>query len=335
MIKRITMVMVSAGLAVMGACTGEPKTPPENYTLKIPGTEIQIEMVYVPGGEFLMGSPVSEPGHFADEGPVRRVKVKPYWIGKYEVTWEQYEQYAFIKDPLMIDAVTLPSPKLDPAWFKQGIKWFRQRVELAASDSLDSITRPSPYYGDYYHGMGRYKKPAIGMSWLGANYFCMWLSKKTGQTYRLPTEAEWEFACRAGSSSSYTFGDNISQLPEYAWFDANSDFETKEVGLKHPNALGIHDMHGNVWEFCLEMYDSTYFQKLKENRVNVEPLGPERKGKPALRGGSWDDPPEALRSAKRLGQLDWWNERDPQRPRGMWWLVDGNVVGFRIARPAE
>ncbi|MEA1997168.1 MAG: formylglycine-generating enzyme family protein [Gemmatimonadota bacterium] len=347
MIKRVILILVSA-MAVVLVCAAAiaamiylresgrkgPETPLANYTAEVPGTGIELEMVYVPGGEFEMGSPEDEPGRDEDEGPVRKVRVNPFWIGKTEVTWELYEEYAFKKDSTMLDAVTLPSAKISPTWMLQGAKWLRQQVELSTKD-LDAITRPSPYYGDFYHGMGRGKKPAIGMSWINAVTFCKWLSKKTGHSYRLPTEAEWEFACRAGSSSSYSFGKDVRALDDYGWHEDNSDWETMKVGQSKPNALGIHDMHGNVWEFCLDMYDPEYLSKLREDNVCDNPRGPKREGKPVLRGGSWDDSPEALRSASRLEQLDWWNERDPQRPRGMWWLVDGNVVGFRVLREVE
>ena len=185
--------------------------------------------------------------------------------------------------------------------------------------------------------MGRGRKPAIGISRLNAWMFCEWLSKKTGHNYRMPTEAEWEYAARAGSQSMYYFGNDESELEDYAWYEYNSDFESQEVGTKKPNDFGIYDMHGNVWEFCWDYYDPDFYRKLKNPGVNVDPHGPEKDDnlKPVLRGGSWDDFAEDLRTADRLEQLDWWNERDPQRPRGAWWLVDGNVVGFRIARPAE
>ncbi len=337
----LSCLLVAASLAGCGGGEKGPATPPENYIEKIPGTEIEIEMVYVPAGEFMMGSPDGEQGREEDEGPVRKVKVGPFWIGKTEVTWDQFEQYAFVKDPTMIDAVTLPSLKLNPTWMRLGVKWIRQRVEVRMSDSLETITRPSNYYGDYYHGMGRGKKPAIGMSWLGAMVYCDWLSKKTGHQYRLPTEAEWEYAARAGSQTAWCFGDDQSQLGDYAWHVDNSDWETAEVGLKQPNAFGIHDMHGNVWEFTIDGYDPDYLKQLGDG-VNQNPegieleLGPIRGPlKPTLRGGSWDDELVESRSANRQEQLDWWNERDPQRPRGSWWLIDGNVVGFRLIRSAD
>jgi len=310
-------------------------TKPENYSRTIPGTNLNFDMVYLPGGEFEMGSPEDEPGHEADEGPVHRVRVKPFWICKTEVTWNEYEQYAITADSLMLDAVTLASPKLNREWIRRFGRWVVQRTEMFVYD-LDAVTRPSPYYGAYDHGMGRRKKPAIGMSWLGAKSYCEWLSKKTGENYRLPTEAEWEFAARAGNSTAYCFGDNPAQLRYYGWYEDNSDWETKRVGLSKPNAFGIHDMHGNVWEFCADAYDSTFYAALSRNEISVDPFRELEEGlKPVLRGGSWDDPPTELRSANRLEKQEWWNDRDPQRPRGRWWLVDANMVGFRIVRSFE
>jgi len=337
MIRKVLWFLVPAFIAGLSGCGEKIDTPPKNYTIKVPGMDIEIEMVYVPGGEFKMGSPENEPGRDEDEGPVRNVRVKPYWIGKYEVTWEQYEGYAFAKDPAMLDAISIASPKINLTWGLKFWSWLKLQSKLMLNEELDAITRPSPYYGDFYHGMGRGRKPAIGISRLNAWMFCEWLSKKTGQKYRLPTEAEWEYAARAGSQSMYCFGDDESRLEDYAWYEYNSDFESQEVGTRKPNDFGIYDMHGNVWEFCWDYYDPDFYNKLKNPGVNVDPRGPEKDEnlKPVLRGGSWDDFAEDLRAANRLEQLDWWNERDPQRPRGAWWLVDGNVVGFRIARPAE
>ena len=314
---------------------GKRFNTPENYTRTIPGTNRSFEMVYLPGGEFDMGSPEDEPGRRKDESPIHRVRLKPFWIGKTEVTWNEYEQYAIAADSLMLDAVTLASPKINPEWLGRFAKWARQRTEMFVYD-LDAITRPSPYYGAYDHGMGRRQKPAIGISWLGVKTYCEWLSKKTGENYRLPTEAEWEFAARAGSSSAYSFGDDPAGLDNYGWYEDNSDWETRKVGTSKPNAYGIYDMHGNVWEFCADAYDSTYYATLSRKKVAENPLREPSEGlKPVLRGGSWDDPASELRSAARLEKQDWWNERDPQRPRGRWWLVDAGMVGFRIARSFE
>jgi len=335
--RKVLWFLVPALIVGLSGCGEKIDTPPEDYTVKIPGMDIEIEMVYVPGGEFMIGSPEDEPGRDEDEGPMRKVRVKPYWIGKYEITWEQYEGYAFAKDPTMLDAISIASPKINLTWGLKFYSWFRLQSRLLFNEQLDAITRPSPYYGDFYHGMGRGRKPAIGVSWLNARMFCEWLSKKTGQNFRMPTEAEWEYAARAGSQSTYYFGDDESQLEDYAWYEYNSDFESQEVGTKKPNDFGIYDMHGNVWEFCWDYYDPDFYAKLKNPGVNVDPQGPQKDEglKPVLRGGSWDDFAEDLRTADRLEQIDWWNERDPQRPRGAWWLVDGNIVGFRLVRPAH
>ena len=332
---KLAVLAALAGAWLAGCGGEEVKTPPENYTVKIPGSDIEFEMVYVPGGEFTMGSPEDEAKRAEDEGPQRKVRVKPYWIGQTEVTWEMYEQYAFVKDPSMLEAISIASPKINLDYGLKFWSWLKLQYKLAFNEQLDAITKPSPYYGDYYHGMGRGKKPAIGLSRLNADIFCLWLSKKTGQHFRLPTDAEWEYAARAGSQETSYGGE--SGLEDYAWFERNSDFETMEVATRKPNAWGLYDMLGNVWEFCFDYYDPDYFKKLKPDKVNVEPEGPEesREVKTSLRGGSWDDFAEELRVANRLEQLDWWNERDPQRPRGAWWLVDGNVVGFRLARSAE
>ena len=264
------------------------------------------------------------------KGRLRNVKVGPYWIGKTEVTWDQFESYAFFKDSTMLDAVTIASPKLNITWFTNMWNWGKQKAYLWQND-LDAVTRPSNYYGAYDHGMGRGQKPAIGISWIGATYFCKWLSKKTDHEFRLPTEAEWEFACRAGDTE-----DMISDPGEYGWYEDNSDWQSQRVGQKKPNAFGLHDMLGNAWELCFEEYDSLYYDKMK-NSVNKNPVGPEWwvGDKASLRGGSWDDQLVELRPTNRLEQLDWWTERDPQRPRGIWWLIDGNTVGFRVLRPAE
>jgi formylglycine-generating enzyme required for sulfatase activity len=166
--------------------------------------------------------------------------------------------------------------------------------------------------------------------------FCDWLSKKTGRPYRLPTEAEWEYAARAGTTGRYYFDGGENRLDDYAWYEANSDYETQDVGLKKPNEWGLYDMLGNVWEFTYDYYDPELYKKMKDG-LNVDPEGPGygEGYKASLRGGSWDDFAEDLRIANRLEQQDSWNERDPQRPRGAWWLIDAIMVGFRVAIPAE
>jgi len=277
----------------------------KNYTCRIFGSSIEFDMIYIPGGEFDMGSPENEPGREKDEDPVHRVNVGPFWIGKTEVTWEEYECYAF-------------NIGLEPN-----------------ADKIEAVTKPSPAYEPYDHGWGRGKMPAMGISWHAAKIYCEWLSKKTGHTYRLPTEAEWEFACRAGSSTPYSFSSNPGELEKYGWFEKNSSGKTNKVGLKLPNAFGLFDMHGNVWEICSDYYDENYYKTFKDIKIADNPKGPEEALDPVIRGGCWNDPPAELRSANRKElPFEWW-ERDPQRPRGKWWLIDGQYVGFRVVRSVD
>jgi formylglycine-generating enzyme required for sulfatase activity len=226
---------------------------PETATETIPGTTVKFELVRVPSAKLPDGT----------EAPV-------FWIGKTEVTWDEFE------------------------------RWYL----TPRDESVDAITRPSPAYEPYDRGWGRGRRPAVGISFHAAKTYCEWLSKKTGRAFRLPTEAEWERAARAGAP-----GETLEPLAEHAWFQENADGKTQEVGRKRANALGLHDALGNAWEYC------------------VDPAGA-----PVLRGGSWKDPASTLRFATRQAVLPKWNERDPQRPRSRWWIVDGPFVGFRVAR---
>ena len=140
-------------------------------------------------------------------------------------------------------------------------------------------TNPSHFKGD--------NLPVENVSWNEAVSFCEKLSKQTGQTYRLPTEAEWEYACLAGSTGKYCFGDDEALLKDYAWYDKNSDNKTHPVGEKTPNNWGLHDMHGNVWEWCQDWYSGNYYEELVRQGEAVNPQGPATGDYRVLRGGSW------------------------------------------------
>jgi formylglycine-generating enzyme required for sulfatase activity len=137
--------------------------------------------------------------------------------------------------------------------------------------------------------------PVEEVSWDDAQEFCRALSERDGREYRLPTEAEWEYACRAGSTSAWCFGDDEEELGDYAWYDENSDDRTHPVGRKKPNAWGIHDMHGNVWEWCADWYDDY------PDIPATDPLGPEDGSPRVICGGSWSYNAEYCRSALRHG----------------------------------
>ncbi len=287
------------------------------YVEVVPGTNVKFEMVPIPAGTFMMGSPASERGRLPDEGPRHKVTLGPFWMGKTEMTWEGFDIYAFSKNALKKSAG--PSPEPD------------------AGKAPDAITRPTPPYADPTFGYGRKGHPIISISHHAAMEFCRWLSGKTGKTYRLPTEAEWEYACRAGTTTPYSFGVTPGQLSQHAWFRLNSEDMPHAVALKKPNAWGLYDMHGNVAEWCLDLFDPSFYRTFKPLvPAEVPVLIPETQHYPhVVRGGSWDDNAPLLRCAARRASKEAWNQQDPQRPRSIWWLTDATFVGLRVVRPLE
>ena len=285
------------------------------YSQKIPGSEVSIELLPVTGGTFMMGSPEREVGRGEDEGPARKVKVESFWMGKYEMTWEQYD--LFVEEEI--------SNQDDRTTFMNG----GVKVEV------DAITSPTPPYIDMSFGMGRDGYPAINMTQYAALMYAKWLSVKTGHFYRLPTEAEWEYACRAGTNTAYYFGGNADSLDEYAWYGDNSKGGYQEIGTKKPNALGLFDMHGNVAEWTMDQYIEKYYEQLEGEASHNPWFKPTKLYPGSVRGGSWMDVRDDLRSAKRKGSSKEWKKRDPQLPKSIWWLTDAPFVGFRLVRPKE
>lgn len=283
--------------------------PIKNYDQKISGTDLVIEMVAIPAGTFTMGSPEMEIGRKADEGPQRKVHIDAFWMSKFEITWDLYNLYVNRK----IDVV---------------VQEAKGKEVLTDIDAISGATRP---YVDMSLGMGAKGFPAVNITQLAASKFCEWLSAKTGNFYRLPTEAEWEYACRAGTTTAYHFGDDISLLDEYAWHYDNSDVTYHKGGQKKPNPWGLYDMHGNVAEWTLDQYDPSGYV----NRIDAvdNPLVIAKSRYPVtVRGGSWDDEGHALRSAARTASSEDWILRDPQLPKSQWWNTDASFVGFRIVR---
>jgi formylglycine-generating enzyme required for sulfatase activity len=199
---------------------------------------------------------------------------------------------------------------------------------------VDAVSGATTPYVEMSFGMGIEGYPAICMTQLAAVKFCEWLSAMTGHFYRLPTEAEWEYACRAGSTTSYSFGNTTENLGEYAWYASNSDDKYQLVGTKKPNAWGLYDMHGNVSEWTLDQYVPTSYRTRKELVKN--PFQEPSKIYPkVVRGGSWMDAPKRLRSAARRPSTKKWKMRDPQIPKSKWWHTDAPFIGFRVVRPVK
>lgn len=171
----------------------------------------------------------------------------------------------------------------------------------------DMVTHPSKPYIPPDRGFGHEGFAAICISYDTAVEFCRWLSARSNRRYRLPTEAEWEHACRAGSVAEYSFGDDPARLGEFAFYKGNSGETTHPVASRKPNAFGLYDMHGNAAEWVAG-----------------------RDGKPVLKGGSYLDEPERLKVSARAVQTPDWNATDPQIPKSRWWLSDAPFAGFRI-----
>ena len=210
------------------------------YVERLPGTDVTFKMVPIPGGKFTMGSPAGEKGREADEGPQHEVAIEPFWMEEHEVTWTEYELW--------------------------GLNLNKQRRKITNAKPIgneqivDAVAVPTNPYQEMSFGMGKENgMPAISMTQFAAKVYCRWLSAKTGRYYRLPTEAEWEYACRAGTKTAYSFGNDPAKLGEYAWTTDNSDDHYHRVATKKPNPWGLYDMHGNVAEWCIDQYPTDFY----------------------------------------------------------------------------
>lgn len=288
----------------------------QEYSEVVEHTRNKFEMVPIPSGKFMMGSPPKEKGRADDEGPQHEIEIEPFWIGKTEITWDVYEVW-------MSD--------IDIQIRKVYGKATNERDKLA--DPL-TISKPTAPYTDMTFGMGKRGYPAISMTQHAARTFCQWLSAKTGRYYRLPTEAEWEYACRAGTTTRYSWGEDASKIGEYAWYYENSNDKYQKVGKKLPNPWGLHDMHGNVCEWVLDQYDTEFYGQTKTGSLNPVHV-PFKLYPRVVRGGSWQDDAELLRSAARLGSTEDWKYQDPQEPQSIWYHTDALHVGLRVVRPLE
>lgn len=202
----------------------------------LPGRDVKFEMVPIPGGKFTMGSPESEDKRESSEGPQHEVELAPFWMGKHEVTWDTYEVFMLSMDKMQRDTTKTAPSELDKV--------------------ADAVARPTKPYTDMSFGMGKPGYPAICMTQTAAKEYCNWISAKTGRYYRLPTEAEWEYACRAGTTTAYSWGDDPEGGKDYAVFDDGMIAGYAKVGTKKPNPWGLYDMHGNVCEWTLDQFSA-------------------------------------------------------------------------------
>jgi formylglycine-generating enzyme required for sulfatase activity len=243
---------------------------------------IGMELVLIPAGEFLMGSPDDNQNAGDDEKQQHRVRItRPFYLGVHEVTQGQYREVTGANPSDFQGSDDLPV---------EHVSWDEA---IAFCNKLSEHEGLKPYYR------------VGGGAPLG------------GDGYRLPTEAEWEYACRAGSTTRFSFGDDEARLGEYAWFVGNSDSKTHPVGQKRPNAFGLYDMHGNVWEWCWDGYEA----KSYAGSPGADPLGPSQAAARVIRGGGWIIEPRLARSTYRYGFSPEYRKFD---------------LGFRVARsPAQ
>ncbi len=267
-------VAAGAGMLAALVLVGEPAASgfadvagakPADYEQTSPGSEVKFTMVGIPGGTFDMGSPESEKGRSPDEGPVHPVTIRPFWMEKTETTWDEYDQYWKTMNPA----------KEDEEFAKAGL----------VKSPADALTRPTPPYADETFGLGREGYPVISITHHAAMQYCRWLSMKTGKPYRLPTEAEWEYACRAGTKTAYSFGNDPATLGDYAWYAKNSEEQPHPVGKKKPNPWGLYDMYGNVAEWCLDSYKPDAYTSVFVDAANLGP-GQHAHGRSLPRRGS-------------------------------------------------
>ncbi len=260
----------------------------------IPPAEFKGYRQAIPGTDITYEMLPIPAGEFAMSG--RRVKLDEFWMSQHEVTWDEYRLFMFPKDP--------------------------------RDDLVDAVSRPTRPYVEMSFGMGLNGFPAISMTHHAANKYAQWLSARTGHFYRLPTEAEWEYACRAGTAQ----GVSGAQLAESAWFADNSSDKYQKVAGKKPNAWGLHDMQGNVMEWTLD----AYAHLPSTPALLVNPWTPATKPYPhAVRGGGWMSDTAQCLCTSRVGSDPSWKMQDPQLPKSIWYLTDAQWLGMRLVRPRQ
>lgn len=299
----------------------------DNFIETIPGTSASISMIAVPGGEFILGSPESEPFRKENEGPQRKVRISPFFMGEIEVTWDQF--WAFYSE-------TMSEGRTPPAMIYAN----------NSREDVDAVSGPTPPFGLPDQGWGMGNRPAITMTHYSAQTFCQWLSLKTGKKYRLPTEAEWEYAARGGTDTPYFFEGNPKKLSHEGFlrgifkpdttgiyshviYAGNSGNRTQEPENVKANPFGLKNMLGNVMEYCEDWYAEDAYNSIQDG--TLDPKGPANGTEHVVRGGHYNSDASELRSSARSHtEHDDWLKTDPQNPKSIWWYSDVKGIGFRV-----
>ncbi len=300
-------------------------TEHKDFTETIPNTTVSINMKAIPGGTFKIGSPETEAMRKPDEGPQKEVKLSPFFMSEIEISWDVY---------LAFYSATAAEGRTTDT---EGTR---------TETDVDAISGPTPPYGQPDQNWGLGDRPAITMSYHSAETFCKWLSQVTGKTYRLPTEAEWEYAARGGTESPFffegepkdfaekgfigkIFGKESDVINNYVIFEKNSGAKTQEPENVEANPFGLKNMLGNAAEYCSDWYAEDAYEKLKDGAVN--PKGPASGEERVIRGGTFKSNVGEIRSAARdFTKSEAWMKTDPQMPKSIWWLSDCNYIGFRV-----
>jgi formylglycine-generating enzyme required for sulfatase activity len=296
-----------------------------DFTEQIPNTTVSFRMLAIPGGTFSMGSPEDEALRRKDEGPLRSVEISPFFMGEVEVSWNEFWTFY---------SRTMSEGRTDP------------RESMAHNATMpDAISGPTPPFGNPDQGWGSGERPAITMSHYAAQIYCQWLSKETGKTYRLPTEAEWEYACRAGTEGPYffegdprafagkglrkIFGADTTVINTHAVYALNSGGKTQEPSFVSANSFGLKNMIGNVLEYCSDWYAPDAYQQTGYSVK--DPTGPDSGEERVVRGGHYGSEAGDLRSAARFStENEAWLKTDCQQPKSIWWYSDIKGIGFRV-----
>ena len=259
--------------------------------IHIPGTSASIQLVLIPSGE----------AEFGEGEESISASMSSYWMGVTEITYDQFQPF---RD-----------------------KSFDSDSAVYEQYDVDAVTRPTPQYIDFTYGMGgKGGYPAVSMTQQAALRYCKWLYDKTGVFFRLPTEAEWEYACTAGENPS-------DSIDDVAWYVANSAEKYHQTGQKSPNAFGLYDMQGNVMEYTADQFDEDWPANINPEQPGI--IQSELKGKyfRAVRGGAYDDKADDCSCTSRVPASPRWQQRDPQIPKSIWWNPDSPFAGFRVVVP--